>query len=92
MGEAKRNVIEAPFRYPTQVFEMIRNGDESGVSGTGTVLHGVVFPSGKCVIEWVSPTPSQTVFENFEAFKRVHIDAHPTNNTEILWRHKLSNG
>jgi hypothetical protein len=64
---------------------MIRNHDETGTSGTGVVVDGIVFPSGTCVVEWRGPTPCVSVWSSFEAFKRVHIDAHPTNGTEIVW-------
>ncbi len=33
-------------------FRVIRDEDESGVSGTGCVAVGSLFPSGTCVIEW----------------------------------------
>jgi hypothetical protein len=33
-------------------FELVRNEDESGVSGTGVVAEGVQFESGACVFEW----------------------------------------
>ena len=77
--------VTGPKRMPPQTFTMIRHADESGVSGTGPVLTGVVFPSGATVIEWLSPIDSITVFPSFAAFQRIHIDSHPTNRTEILW-------
>lgn len=69
------------------MFAMIRNKDESGTSGTGVVLHGVVFPSGKCVVCWDTKQgpDSVSVFETFDEFQRIHIDQHPTNKTEIVW-------
>lgn len=33
-------------------FWLVRAEDESGVSGTGVVADGVLFPSGCAVIEW----------------------------------------
>jgi hypothetical protein len=86
------------FREPTpvpQVFEMIRNNDESGTSGTGKVLDGVLFPNGRVVICWNAtnskatvdgePVGSITVFDGFEEFHAIHIGSHPTNGTEINW-------
>lgn len=68
-------------------FEMLRNADESGVSGIGIVLEGVVFSDGTTVVRWlVSGKPQSTnVWESFEDFKFIHIDSHPTNGTEINW-------
>lgn len=65
---------------------MVRNSDETGVSGTGVVLDGVVFPNGMVSICWRSQTPSVTFFRSFVEFKHVHIDAHPTNDTEVHWK------
>lgn len=81
--------IERPSKLPA-IFDMIRNADESGVSGTGKVLEGIVFEDGSTVIHWcVKDQPnSTTYFESFEAFCAIHIDQHPTNKTEIIWRNK----
>ena len=78
-------VIEGPERPLPQPFLMVRNADETGVSGTGTVLEGCVFGNGKCVTAWTSGRPCVTVWDSYEAFKEVHIDPHPTNKTEIIW-------
>lgn len=64
-----------------KVFQMIRQKDESKISGTGKVLEGVVFPSGKCVVCWNSETPSIEVWDSFEAFHKIHIGSHPSNGT-----------
>lgn len=37
----------------TQRFKLMRDADDSGVSGTGIVAEGFQFPSGKVVIEWL---------------------------------------
>lgn len=68
-------------------FEMIRNADESGVSGTGKVLEGVVFSKGITVIQWcVEGKPNSTaIYPTFDDFKCIHIDSHPTNGTELVW-------
>ena len=68
-----------------QIFTLIRHNDQSGVSGTGRVLDGVVFPNGKVVVYWRAKFNTIAVYESFEAFKFIHVDSHPTNNTEITW-------
>ena len=76
-----------------RVFEMIRQADESGHSGIGLVLTGIIFPSGQTVICW-NPEASKvklkgknvnsvTVFDSFEDFQAIHIGQHPTNGTII---------
>lgn len=76
-----------------RVFAMIRNEDESGHSGVGHVLDGIVFPSGKVVVCWNPDNAnvkvgdknvnSISVFDSWEAFNAIHIGQHPTNRTEI---------
>jgi len=35
-------------------FKLVRTEDESGVSGTGVVAVGAMFPSGYCELEWLN--------------------------------------
>ena len=77
--------VVGPKMLHPQVFAVVRNSDETGVSGTGTVIDGIVFPSGDCVTRWRGPTPCVSVWPSFAAFKSVHIDPHPDNNTEVRW-------
>lgn len=77
----------------SKTFEMIRQKDESGHSGTGKVLDGVVFPCGKTVICWDTANnpdsklmvTSITVFDSYKDFEAVHIGQHPTNGTIVNW-------
>ena len=78
-----------------RVFTMIRNNDESGTSGVGRVLDGVIFPCGKTVVCWDPDAMRESakigdknvnsvaVFDSYEAFEAIHIGQHPTNLTEI---------
>ncbi len=70
-----------------KTFEVIRNADFSGVSGTGLVLRGVVFPDGQTIIQWCSKSNvnSLGIYSTFEDFEFVHITSHPDNGTEIKW-------
>jgi hypothetical protein len=75
-----------------KMFHIIRHGDESGVSGTGRVLDGVVWPNGWVNIYWrtdLDPVKrgkaSVTFYESFDAFEQIHITSHPTNETEVIW-------
>lgn len=53
-------------------FYLIRAEDVSGVSGTGVVAIGVVFPSGRAVMEWCSNFKTVTVFPTVEMVARIH--------------------
>ena len=77
-----------PNKFPPQAFPMVRNADETGVSGTGVVAEGCVFSNGKCVVEWIGATPCTQVWPTFDCFKAVHIKPHPGNKTEIRWLHR----
>ena len=68
-----------------RTFKMIRNADESGVSGTGHVLSGVLWHTGQVTVCWNTPTPSLGTYKSFDDFKTLHIDSHPTNGTEVVW-------
>jgi len=66
-----------------RTFKMIRFADESGVSGTGHVLDGVIFGNGKVAVSWISKWISVSVYDDFDTFWFIHCESHPTNRTEI---------
>jgi hypothetical protein len=73
-----------------RVFSLIRRIDESGVSGTGRVLDGVVFHTGQVVVCWRSDLDpdnpgysSLAVYPSWDAFLHVHVRPHPQGATEI---------
>ncbi len=74
-----------PDSRPTRTFTMIRLFDETGVSGTGPVVEGVVFPDGQTVIWWNTEESSTTMFKSFEVFQHIHVDSHEANRTQIQW-------
>lgn len=55
-----------------QEFYFQRDEDESGVSGTGIVCRGVKFPSGKCVVEWLTFHSSMTIYQNIDDVEKIH--------------------
>ncbi len=63
-------------------FILNRMEDECRVSGTGLVAEGVQFSSGKCVITWLTRTPSVAVYENISDVEAVHGHG---GKTEITW-------
>ena len=83
--EKPKPVIRKPKRPLPAVFEMVRHADETGTSGTGSVGYGNILSGGAVVFEWFGATPSENRYTSFDAFLAVHIDAHPDNNTEIIW-------
>jgi hypothetical protein len=83
------NDVDANSPEP-RLFSLVRNFDESKISGTGRVLDGVIFHNGQVVICWRSDIDKNNpgfsslgVYPSWEAFMHVHIDPHPDNKTEI---------
>ena len=70
-----------------KTFGLIRESDESGVSGTGKVLEGCIFSDGVTIARWcVEGKPNSTaIYDTFEAFMEIHVDSHPSNNSRIVW-------
>lgn len=74
-----------------KIFDMERQNDESGISGTGLVASGIVFPDGKVSIRWNTETSSTTEFDTFEDFLDIHVRPHGGNHTKIHF-YKLKEG
>lgn len=53
-------------------FVLMRDEDESGVSGTGIVAEGFQYPSGRVVIEWLISPFSLGIFSSMEDLICVH--------------------
>ena len=75
-----------------RLFYIVRHGDESGVSGTGRVLDGILWANGWVNVMWrtdLDPLKagmsSLTFFPTFRSFMDIHVNSHPTNETEIVW-------
>ncbi len=70
-----------------RTFEMHRGNDESGVSGTGKVLEGVVFSDGPCVVRWVTELNgrSEARYDSFASFVDIHINSHKSNKTTVIF-------
>ena len=64
-------------------FKVTRMGDETGVSGVGHVIDGIVFNDGTTVIKWLTEMSSIAIYKSFEEFKAIHIDSHPANESII---------
>ncbi|RZJ86188.1 MAG: hypothetical protein EOO60_13775 [Hymenobacter sp.] len=75
-----------------QVFTLVRHSDETGISGTGRVLDGVIFHTGQVVVCWRSDLrtdkpghSSIVIYASWEAFRAIHIEPHPVEQTEVLF-------
>lgn len=70
-----------------QTFTVARQADETGVSGEGVVIEGVVLATGQCIAHWLYPRPkgSIAIFDSMNDFVTVHIKPHPGNRTIITY-------
>jgi len=73
-----------------RTFTLTRRIDETGVSGTGRVLDGVVFHTGQVVVCWRADLNSNepgfsslAIYPSWEAFLHVHVAPHPLGSSEI---------
>lgn len=54
------------------LFYLERAEDVSGVSGTGIVADGVVFPDGKAILNWRTSGGSTAIYPSIEALEKIH--------------------
>ena len=71
MGGPASVMKEANSKY-FRKFVLYRKEDECHVSGTGAVAEGIQFSSGRCVIAWLTETPSVSLYESVEDVLAVH--------------------
>jgi len=65
-----------------RVFRLVRSEDVSGVSGTGTVADGAVFPDGVAVLRWRTARGSTAVYDSVKDVERIH--GHD-GKTRLVW-------
>lgn len=53
-------------------FQLHRDVDETGISGTGIVAEGVMFTNGAVVLSWLTQYTSIGVYENVERVLDIH--------------------
>ena len=71
-----------------KTFTVARQSDQTGVSGTGVVIEGVVLATGQCIVHWLYPPPRGgiAIFDSMNDFIRVHIQPHPGNKSIITYQ------
>lgn len=55
-----------------QEFYLKREVDDSGVSGTGVVAHGVILRNGWCVLDWLTSLSSVGIYPSLSELYRIH--------------------
>ena len=59
-------------KHYAQSFLLIRKRDETGVSGTGIVAHGVIFQSGRVALEWLRAPYAIGLYGSIQEMIQVH--------------------
>lgn len=54
------------------LFDLVRDEDETGISGTGTVAHGVIFGDGSCVMRWLTEHTSTAFYASEADLVAIH--------------------
>ena len=55
-----------------RLFELHREVDETGISGTGKVAQGVIFDNGQCALTWLTKHTSVAVYPDIETVVAIH--------------------
>ena len=87
MGDTKKMMGRKASKAPTATsamrrFQLIRDEDVHGVSGTGLVAEGVEFTPGWCAVVWLGTYTTITFFENIKEVEAVH--GHD-GRTKVRW-------
>ena len=53
-------------------FHLVRKEDVSGVSGVGIVAEGILFGTGKAVLNWVTQYRSVAVYDSLDELEHIH--------------------
>ena len=69
--------LKLPRRFYTE-----RTVDVSGVSGTGVVAFGVMFPDGTTVLRWNTETASTAIYNSIHELEAIHGHG---GSTTIHW-------
>jgi len=71
-----------------RTFTVCRQQDETGVSGQGVIIEGVLLGTGQCIVHWLFPPPrgGVAIFDSLEDFLKVHVLPHPENKTIITYQ------
>ncbi|CAM3837485.1 hypothetical protein NOGI109294_15405 [Nocardiopsis gilva] len=63
-------------------FELVRDHDVTGVSGTGVVALGVQWPDGAVVVRWLTATSSTAIYDSAADVEAIHGHG---GHTHIQW-------
>lgn len=66
-----------------KLFELHRDEDETGVSGTGVVAQGVIFDNGRCSLTWLTAHTSVATYDSIADVIAIHSHGGKTRVVQI---------
>lgn len=72
MNQESGGIPRQPDTYPVKRFYLLRKEDLTGMSGEGIVAFGVVLPSGKAILEWVTQLTSVALYDDLGSLEAIH--------------------
>jgi len=97
--EKKEEKPIVPITLPEpRLFTMVRGKDETGISGTGRVLDGIIFHTGKVAVCWRSDDPNSTsparpsinIYDSLKDFMDTHINYHNNDASLVFYDTKIA--
>ena len=73
-----------PVRRPARRFELHRETDVTGISGTGVVAEGLEFSDGVVVLRWLGDWPTSIVWHDRGIASVEHVHGH-NGATMVRW-------
>lgn len=64
------------------LFKLVREVDETGVSGTGHVADGVVWHDGTVAVRWRTDTRSTVIYDRLADVEKIHGHG---GKTRVVW-------
>lgn len=68
--------------FKIKLFYLVRHTDVNGLSGTGVVAVGVVYPNGKAHMQWISFKSSFEMHDSVDSLMDIHGHG---GATELVW-------
>ena len=55
-----------------RLFHLMRQEDQSGISGSGIVAEGAVFTDGTVAVKWLTKTSSLNIYQSVDDVIEIH--------------------
>lgn len=72
MEDERRQSVSLTIKPPPKQFRLVRDVDESGVSGAGHVVDGIVWADGTVCLRWRTRDRSTSMYDSIDAVRAIH--------------------